>query len=281
MQERYCDKFEAKALELVAKRVSAATGDMRTAINMCDTAVYRAARAARAAGKHAAPALITVSQAASALAECCSGASAQTQKQINAIKGLPGQQQLLLCTLAIARGNAIVPTAVEPQPSPLLTPKPLSSIFPARAPFGRSPVTPLQCRAAPSTPFGLAATPQTGKATNRAFPMADAEILPTPTSAPPTSKATPATPIAGKAAMSLPLVYSKYKAAAREAGFALVDMSQLKEMVGALQESGLLEAKSAVVQRGERMVSLAVGTADVKHALAESRMLQPLVALLP
>ena len=228
-----------------------------------------------------ATAMITVSQAAAALKECCSGASAQMQKQVNAIKGLPGQQQLLLCTLAIARGDAIARPAASMQPS-LQTPKPISSIFAARTPLAKMS-TPLQSKASAPKPFGLSTTPCTQKCVSRAFPMADTEILATPSSCPPTTPKTPATPAAAarKSSMPLPLVYTKYKAAAREAGFALVDMSQLQEMVSALQESGLLESKGALVKRGEKLVSLAVGTADVKHALAESRMLQPLIQKLP
>jgi G:T/U-mismatch repair DNA glycosylase len=315
MQERYGPQFESKALELVAKRVSAASGDMRTAMSICDTATCHAARLSRNKPTSASDSsvsvldskaetsgAITVSQIAVALAECCSGANAQTQMQVSAIRALPGQQQLLLCTLAIARGNAIATSPATRLPSQTFvsTSKPLPSVFHQRSILstGAARTTPGKPRLAtpqgtprkmPFRAFGLATTPQATKSLNKAFPMADNDLLVTPSSAPSTMHGAATSPNVRKSDMSLQMVYTKYKAAAREAGFALVDMSQLQAMVSALQESGLLETRGFAKTSGrvaprngdKYRVSLAVSTTDVKHALSESRMLQPLVQQLP
>ena len=69
-QERYQGQFQQRALELIAKRISAATGDMRTALAVCN-----AARAESPQGEE----LISVSQVAEALRTCSSGGSVQAQ----------------------------------------------------------------------------------------------------------------------------------------------------------------------------------------------------------
>jgi CDC6, C terminal winged helix domain len=308
VQERYPRRFEDKALQLVAKRVSAVSGDMRSAISICDTACCQAARASRgdlSTAEHAGMAgtsvlsasdLISVSAVAAALQECCSGASAQTRTQVAAIKDLPAQQQLLLCTLAIARSGAVPLSSASSTPVALATPtkfrKPLSASFPVLsalkrnskgAALGKPPRTPVLQRNTQG--FGLARTPTATKAVNISFPRADDDVLVTPTSqiATPKTSATPSPGMARNSDLSMQEVYSKYKRGAHDAGLAKVDMSQVQAMVSALQGSGLLETRSApgAKQVANRRVSLAVSATDVKHALADNRMLRLLVQHLP
>lgn len=47
VQEQYPRQFQPRALELIAKRISAATGDMRTALAVCNAARTAAARGVR------------------------------------------------------------------------------------------------------------------------------------------------------------------------------------------------------------------------------------------
>ena len=291
---KYGADFELKALELVAKRVSAVSGDMRAAMFICNTARGLRARGQRSAlstlpqavpqgsstadqsGSH-----ITVSDVAAALKQCSSGGSAQACKQVAAIQGLPAQQQLLVCTMAIARSGAAPPRS-EPstptlQPGSRLASQPLSAHFPILSSLGKGRHVDAVGKA-PGTPvlqhsrgFGLAGTPPLGKSVNKAFPRADDDTLVTPTSAYGTPK-TAGSPAARKADLSIDEVWSRYKAAAREAGLAQLSLQEVKAMLSALQVSGLLEA-----QTGKERYTLAVGTTDVKHALAETRMLQVLV----
>lgn len=102
VQEQYPGRFQPRALELIAKRISAATGDMRTALAVCNAACTAAVRGATQAssvdatvdvhshslgqqatcesgGAETKLDLISVSQAAEALRVCSSGGSAQAQ----------------------------------------------------------------------------------------------------------------------------------------------------------------------------------------------------------
>lgn len=301
--------FEAKALELVARRVSAASGDMRAAISACDTAASKLKRNAMApsalfennqSASHPMR-LITVAQVADALKACGSGASAQASTQVAAIQELPAQQQLLLCTLAIARGTvahaAAAGSPAQCTPTAQLSQQPLSVQFKTTSGLGRFDMSGVP-RALPKTPqtqmkagpgFGLGSTLGASPSANRAFPRADDEMLVTPDTAPATPKTAAghgraaASPSAQKSDLPMQTVYNRYKAAAKEAGFAALDMSQLQAMAHALQESGLLQSRRAVGTKSaaSKRLSLAVSTDDVKHALHENRMLQALVTQLP
>lgn len=297
MQERYADGIEGKALELVAKRVSAATGDMRTAISVCQTAITRsnarcpdgAAPGGDTEAAQNSARLVSVGEVAAALQECRSGGSAQAQAQVASIRKLPGQQQLLLCTLAIARGGALAaaPAAAKSPPSSAAA-TPLRACFTVRSGLGkaaaRTPLATLNGGKA-GTPTGCK-TP-TGKAANKAFPIADDAVLATPTSVAVAGGArTLGAPAARVADLTMRDVFAKYSAAAREAGLAPVAMPQLQGIVGDLQSSGLLETRGGGVARGARgaaelRISLSVSTEDVKHALVDTRMLRPLVQQLP
>jgi hypothetical protein len=293
VQERYAERIETKGLELVAKRISAVSGDMRTAISVCETALVRCARTAQPAMQGSTTGAVAVNLIASALQECRSGGSAQSQTQVAAIRALPGQQQLLLCTLAIARASALPAHPSTPTSPVVNTPgnaKPtLQSMFAIRSGLGK-------CMTAVRTPLSSynqdtksVATPvkhvsQFGtKITSKSFPIAEDGVLPTPTSTPPVAKAAMTM---RKADLTLQTVFQKYCAAAKEAGLAPVPMPQFQAIVGDLQASGLLETRGGVhlktTSRVDRLrISLAVSTEDVKHALADTRMLHPLVQQLP
>jgi hypothetical protein len=304
LQERYADRIDNKGLELVAKRISAASGDMRAAMSVCETALARFVRAAEPAVSNAVRAAepaaprpttgcIPVSTIAAALQECRSGGSAQAQTQVAAIRALPGQQQLLLCTLAIARGSALPVQPSTPVPAAVSTPlkaKPaLHSAFAVRSGLGKGKPavrTPLGSRNPNLKGFTTPSkhvTPFSKTPTSMSFPMAEDSILPTPTSTPFAAKSASA---ARNADLTLHKVFQKYCAAAKEAGLAPVPMPQLQTIVGDLQASGLLETRGRVpLKTTSRIdslrIGLAVSTQDVKHALADTRMLQPLVRQLP
>ena len=322
LQAHFPDTFESKALELVARRVSAVSGDMRSAIAVCSSARAAAARAAAAAlsspsapvvaspgAAAAARSLITVSQVAAALAACKTGGGAEAQGHVKLIQALPVQQQLLVCTLAIARGSAAGASAAPSMTASMsatatsrsaLTPTPLAarpalstarSAVPLRTPplvasrQGNLHSLLNQSQTPVGTGFGLATPRPASKPVFKSFPMADDVPGMTPTAAPaPGGKGA-----RGKAAMSMEAVYRKYTGSGKEAGIAVVDWPGLEMLVGLLCETGLLEVTAAKGRgRGRReqfakdtLVKLKVGTDDVKHALAGSHLLLPLVAQLP
>lgn len=323
VQAHFPITFESKALELVARRVSAVSGDMRSAIAVCSSARAAAARAAAAAlaspsapgaaspGGAAARSLITVSQVAAALAACRTGGGAEAQGHVKLIQALPVQQQLLVCTLAIARGSAagasaapsmtpsmsatatscsaVTPTPVAARPA-LSTARSAASL--RTPPLGASRQGNLhsllnQSQTPVGTGFGLATPRPASKPVFKSFPMVDDVPGMTPTAAAP--PALGGKGARGKAAMSMEEVYRKYTGSGKEAGIAVVDWPGLEMLVGLLCESGLLEVTAAKGRgRGRReqfakdtLVKLKVGTDDVKHALAGSHLLLPLVAQLP
>ena len=228
------------------------------------------------------------------------------QGHVARIQGLPTQQQLLLCTLAIARGAAqgAAPCASTP-PAPSSTLRGLQSkpTTPGLSTGARGSQlsTPMRqgsissLLAARRTPlaavggnrgFGLgagstAAVPK--KSEFKSFPMPDDIPGLTPISA-------SGTGLAGKkntvATMTLKAAFEKYKMRGQEAGIKVMGSSlQLESMVDALKSEGLLEAAGKkggrAAPRENIQLQLCVSTDDVKHALSDNRMLMPLVCQLP
>lgn len=230
------------------------------------------------------------------------------QGHVARIQALPTQQQLLLCTLAIARGAAQGATPAAPTPSAP------ASTFRALQLLGAAPSTPTlsvgaqgstlstsmrqgsisSLLAARRTPlaavggnrgFGLAggsAVQVPKKAEFKSFPMPDDMPGFTPTSA--------SAGLAGKkgavATMTLKAAFEKYKVRGQEAGIKVMGSAlQLESMVDDLKSAGLLEAAGKkggrAAPRENMQLQLCVSTDDVKHALGDNRMLKPLVCQLP
>jgi hypothetical protein len=221
------------------------------------------------------------------------------------------QQQLLLCTLAIARGAAQGATTPDPP-----TPATSNSLFRrSLQPLGPVPSTPtLSMRAQGSqlsssthqgklttllaarrTPlavvggergFGLrgSAASAPKKVEFKSFPMPD--DMPGCASTAMTTSAAASSKKNAVAMMTLKAAFDKYKVRGQEAGIKVMCSAlQLESMVEDLKSAGLLEA---IGQKGGRTASreniqlqLCVSTDDVKHALSDHRMLQPLVSQLP
>jgi hypothetical protein len=325
VQARYPERFAKNALELIAKRVSKASGDMRMAQAVCEAALAKHAtmlsvpltaghaeldddkccqpgRQQREVGTGPVP----VSTAAAALTESAAGGSAQARSHVAEIQKLPAQQQLLLCTLAIARGAALptVPVAAATPPTtlallaskaqrtpltPLTNTVPRSKLLlglartPQRAP-APSEVSREACKTPqPPRPSCLVTPPS--RAVSISFPMADAPLATPSTTAHTPVRLKGASP--GKAAaagphrghLRLEEVYAEYKAACKSAGLGCMGLAQVKSFVVALQGDGLLEVSggAGASLRQTSTISLAISTDDVKHALAANRMLQPLV----
>eukprot|EP00892_Ulva_mutabilis_P010831 jgi/Ulvmu1/811/UM010_0185.1 len=313
LQAQFPNTFETKALELVARRVSAVSGDMRSAIAVCASARATAARATPATAPLATkgadsqsegaeavpPQLITVSQIATALANCKTGGGAEAQAHIKLIQELPVQQQLLVCTLAIARGGAAgASVSATPAASSTLatsrsaltcTPRPaLSTACTPRQGNLHSLLTP-QSRTPVGAGFGLATPRPATKPVFKSFPMPDDLPGQSPSTITALARGKGKGAASTSAQMSMEAVYRKYTTSGKEAGIAVVDWPGLEMLVGLLCETGLLEVTAAKGKaRGRQgaagkgaMVKLKVGTDDVKHALASSRMLMPLVSQLP
>jgi hypothetical protein len=357
LQERYGREMQPRALELVARRISAATGDMRSAMEVCRTARAIAARqrcgaAAAAAAPVAEPAaaplrtamaageavgepcataaggavgepcvtaadrLVSVSQVAEALRVCAAGGSAQAQGHAERIRRLPMQQQLLLCTLAIARGaaqRAAAPAAVHSgAQSPLfsapMTPR-AAPRAPAATPLGRlsAMLASHHGHTQRAAGFGLSGAPSAanklGPKDFKSFPMPDDVPGLTPASATPSSAGCTNARLKGLKAlragagkggrradcapsMSLEEAFRKYQARGREAGVAVVESAlQLGPLVDALTSAGLLEAAGRSRGRSagseQALVQLCVSTNDVKHALCDNHLLRPLIEQLP
>lgn len=322
VQAQFPNTFEPKALELVARRVSAVTGDMRSAMAVCASARATAHRAAAAMLASPAAAkgdssdggsftttaprdLITVGQVAAALAACKTGGGAEAQGHVKLIRDLPVQQQLLVCTLAIARGGAAGACAASPAPTltpsatscSALTHTPRPALSTARmvaaTPPGASRQGNLhsllsrQSQTPVGSGFGLATPRPASKPVFKSFPMADDVPGMTPTAS--TGVVCKGRGKPQVAVMSMEAVYRKYTGSGKEAGIAVVDWPGLEMLVGLLCETGLLEVTAAKGRgRGrpgqfckDMLVKLKVGTDDVKHALAGSHLLLPLVAQLP
>lgn len=271
---------------------------MRSAIAVCASARASRARASSATG--AAQPLITVSQVAAALAACKTGGAAEAQAHVKLIQELPVQQQLLVCTLAIARGGAAGARAVSVGSATTATscsaltctPRPFAST--ARTPSRQGNLHKLlstQSQTPVGAGFGLATPRPVAKPVFKSFPMPDDLPGQTPISAVVTagSKGKGVNGGRNDASLSMEAVYRKYTGSGKEAGIAVVDWPGMEMLVGLLCETGLLEVSAAKGKGRTRpgalckdaLVKLKVGTDDVKHALAGSRMLTPLVAQLP
>lgn len=222
------------------------------------------------------------------------------QGHVSRIQALPTQQQLLLCTLAIARGAAQRSTPAPQTPSISV-----SSARPLHA-LGAAPSTPPLSNAnmpmrqgsistllaAHRTPlsaiggrgFGLSGVSEAKKAEFKSFPMPDDMQRITPGTV--SAKAGDAGQQRREATMTLKAAFDKYKLRGHEAGIKVMDSAlQLESMVDDLKSAGLLEATGKglgrSVPRENVQLQLCVSTDDVKHALSNNRMLQPLVCQLP
>ncbi|CAL8466096.1 g5632 [Coccomyxa elongata] len=251
--------FHPQAIRLVAKKTASRSGDMRQVLDACAAAVdtvVQEATEADAAGDDGAESCATpaaqqrplvrvgINPMFKAISQLQGGGSAA----VLAVKGLPPQQQLLLCAAANLIGDASAQTPLKGTPSRRLSglscSTPMSAGNKRRLSFGCSDSIGTPGRINMSRRLSMASDASTGSGV--ALRKHDCQL--------------------GE-------LHSAYEDLCKKVAFRALAPSEVSAAVSTLADMGLLGLGHAREER-QRRVTLRMAVADIALALADARLLR-------